>query len=151
MSKYVKAIFDSISNTTIAFLKHDISLDIEDIATGVTFDYTDKEYISAVSFSADIKIYFVIYMDRELSNHIYKIFFPMELEASEKLELLKELPKEIANTIAGLSISSFPVSYQKAILSPPIDIDKNLSKKFSSSKQIRTNRGIFTYEIFVVD
>lgn len=150
MQKIINSILNSISNTSVSFLEDDMSVDIID--KNYEKAVCVQNFYGGVKLSNDINIICIIDIEKDLLNHILKIFLP-NIRQEETNELRDEMSKEIANTIVGLSISKFPAPYNEMSMSPPLEINekeiKNLLAKYPfSEKTIQTNLGFLKH--FVV-
>ena len=150
MQKIINSILNSISNTSVSFLEDDMSVDIID--KNYEKAVCVQNFYGGVKLSNDINIICIIDIEKDLLNHILKIFLT-NIRQEETNELRDEMSKEIANTIVGLSISKFPAPYNEMSMSPPLEINekeiKNLLAKYPFlEKTIQTNLGFLKH--FVV-
>jgi len=146
----IKDMLESVSDTAVFFLKNDMQIEI--LKENGIQDFEIGEHISAVCFSGKINLICAVAIDGKLLKSIYKVFFPYHLSPKESNEMFEELPSEIVNIVAGLSISKFSDDCGELTMSPPFKVDKNLLLSSSVvSKQIKTSEGTFTSFIFKKD
>ena len=151
MQRIIETILDSIIDTSVLFLENDMSINV--LQNNDDFIFEDNKYhISAINFDGKLDLICILYIDDRLLKSIYKIFFSNKLNRQEEQEMLKELPKEVLNIVAGLSISKFPAPYGELVMSLPFDTDNTKIKNLSShnlflSKSIKTDNGLFTCKI----
>ncbi len=151
MQKIINSILNSISSASASFLEDDMSVEIID--KNYEKDVYAQNFYGAVKLSSDLNLICIIVIEKNLLNHILKIFLPDIKDEEETYELRDEMSKEIANTIVGLSISKFPVPYNEMSMSPPLEINekeiKNLLAKYPFLENtIQTNLGFLKH--FVV-
>lgn len=151
MQKIINSILNSISSASASFLEDDMSVEIID--KNYEKDVYAQNFYGAVKLSSDLNLICIIVIEKNLLNHILKIFLPDIKDEEETYELRDEMSKEIANTIVGLSISKFPAPYNEMSMSPPLEINekeiKNLLAKYPFlEKTIQTNLGFLKH--FVV-
>ena len=145
-NKIEDIILDSVVESTKYFLKNDMSISVASVSS--LTNYIFKEHFATVSFKGEINFLCIISFDTKLLNEMYKVFFTKELSKDETNEMMRELPKEIINIVAGLAILKFPHEYQDLELSIPFDttkdsIERLLLDKYFVSKEIRTKAGSF--------
>ncbi len=139
-----KSILNSTIETAVHFLENDMNVKVLESIESKNIEI--KEHFSAVNFSGKIDLTTLCLIDEELLKTIYKVFIPHSLSASETKEMLEEMPNEVINIIAGLSISKFPKPYDNLTMSPPSTISKEDMEKLLSgtayiSKEIQTEKG----------
>ncbi len=144
--KIEKKILDCVIDTTKQFLQNDMSITIDYVKDSTISNF--KDYMASISLSGKDNFLFIIFIDEKLLKSIYRVFFPEELSKKETSEMMIELPKEIINTVVGLSILNFPQEYKDLELSVPLDIkSKNIENliadRYNISAEICTESGSF--------
>jgi len=132
------SIINYIANTAESFLRDDMNLEV--LNTGEVIECNiDERYLGTVMFTKnDINILCIVSMDKPLFERIFKIFFPEELDSDEYEELKNDLPNEIVNTIAGLSISKFDDKHKDFEMSVPISFKNSAISKLKEKKDFKS-------------
>lgn len=135
---------DCIVGSSKAFLENDINVEVLNISE-CKYRVEDK-YSALISFSGQINFFYLITLDRELLQSIFKVMVPLELSSEEKEEMMNSLSEEIINTVAGFAISSFQKKYEDLIMSVPLVLNNEIletfeTNDFSASKRIETDFG----------
>jgi len=138
-----ETIIDPLSHTAVNFLQNDMS--IEDVKAVELKKVEPKKYFSTVVYSGVANMTVVCIIDEDLLKTVFKMFIPYSLSSSETREMIKEMPNEVINIIAGLSIAKFPKPYDELEMTPPSATSKEyieelLSKDFIG-KKIETSKG----------
>ena len=139
-------IFECVIDTIKSFLVNDMSITIDYVKDSIIHDF--KDYTASISLSGKDNFIFIVFIDTKLLKSIYRVFFTQELSKEETSEMMIELPKEIINTVVGLSISNFPQEHRELELSVPLDIKREnienlILNKYTLSKEICTEYGNF--------
>jgi len=145
-NKIKNKILDCVVDTAKQFLQNDMSISIYGVK--LLPSYILEEHFASIGFSGKEDFLCIISIDTKLLKSIYRIFFPKKLNEDETNEMMRELPKEIINIVAGLSILKFPLGYKELELSVPLDIKRvdiknSLADKYNISAEILTESGSF--------
>jgi len=131
---------------TQSFLENDMKIKVGEISICEN-DIRDK-YAGLISFDGRINFFCLIAIEGELLEKIFQVMLPFEMSTEEKEEMMKLLPNEVVNIIAGLTILKFPKEYSDEVMSVPLVLKEKILEIFkinnlSASKKLAANFGDF--------
>ena len=148
-----KKLIECITEVTKSFLTNNIGVKLLSIKTDEELNL-DK-YFSTIKFSGKIEIFCTVSISSELLDKIFNAFIPDGVSEQEKQKIIKSLPNEIINIIAGLAISKFPKKYQDLVMGTPVALDKDIIQAFqidnlSATKKVQTSSGSLAYTVIII-
>ncbi len=140
MKQYEEVLL-AITSRTKSFLSEDMGIELMDKET--TIDNEDKfqlyEYTAIIGLGGDIKALTIFSFDTSLANKLVDSFIYGEVTQEERDSLINEIAAEVANTVLGNAIPSFPNDGKGATITPPIIIeDAKLAMKLKDSCVLTT-------------
>lgn len=131
-----------------SFMNEDMGIELLETKKEMNYinDYEPSKFTSAIGISGDINTLATFSFDNSLINKLSAVFVPDGFSKEETMEMIKDIPTEVANTVLGLALQGFPDEGEDITITPPFligteELKKALKKSNFIAIKIQTKAG----------
>jgi len=129
------------------FIQEDMGVEVVEVSDTTFYisRYQPPRFYTAIGIKGDFNSVIVFNFETSLIKKLSAVLVPEGFSREETLEMIADVPAEVANITLGLALQDFPEAIDDVSITPPFKLDDALIKEIKDSKllsiKIRTVAG----------